>query len=276
MPGPLGLPDEAGANRYLVGIFLDITDQKKLEQNLAGPDQREKMQEKLANVGELAAGLAHEINNPLTVIQSLAFLQKNKDSNQAPSASEMKDSATKILKHVDRISKIVSGLRNLGQPQVDEKRSEKSVNQLIHQAVEQLKPDVSSQKIDLLVEPLPSDSRIFCNEQQIVQVLINLLSNAENAVDSHKVKWIRIKANELDRNHVEIEVTDSGRGVPPDLRDKIFEPFFSTKPANSGTGLGLAVSRNIAEEHGGELILDPNIPNTTFRLRMPRLEVKQP
>src|SRR5690606_11135306 len=124
-------------------------------------------------------------------------------------------------------------------------------------------------EVPLSVNGFRTDLAIECREAEISQVMVNLLSNAFDAIEQLDEKWVNVELKTIDNDWVEISVEDSGNQIPPDLRAKILDPFFTTKEPGKGTGLGLSISKNIVEEHGGFLILDEESPHTRFIIRLP-------
>lgn len=114
---------------------------------------------------------------------------------------------------------------------------------------------------------------LHCISYQVVQVLVNLLNNAYDAVENIKEKWVKINISDSSET-LEISVTDSGSGIPEDVAKNLFQPFFSTKRVRYGTGLGLSVSKSILIKHGGDLVLDSESPNTCFKLIFPKKSLK--
>jgi C4-dicarboxylate-specific signal transduction histidine kinase len=127
--------------------------------------------------------------------------------------------------------------------------------------------------ISLEVEPIAEDLQVQCRPVQVCQILLNLLSNAHDAVEGGVNPWVRIAAHAASDDEVEVTVTDSGPGIPPELQRRIMEPFFTTKEVGRGTGLGLSVSKGIAEVQGGRLAHEPGAPNTRFVLTLKRAAI---
>jgi C4-dicarboxylate-specific signal transduction histidine kinase len=127
--------------------------------------------------------------------------------------------------------------------------------------------------IELVVDPIPDELRVDCRPAQITQILVNLLSNAHDAVERTAQPWVHIAVEvqgQSPGDDVRLVVTDSGPGIPPEIAGRIMEPFFTTKAIGRGTGLGLSVSRGIAETHGGRLELDTRSARTRFVLTLRR------
>ncbi len=247
--------------------------------------------ERMATLGVLVAGLAHEINNPTTFIRGniqtlskfwdiivTALAASNYDTNVEKFDFILKETPV-LLKDMmvgtDRIVKITDGLRVFAR--VDDglgKMEMCSIADIIDGAVaivaNRLKKGVIFDKsVEVVAE-------IMASAQQMIQVLVNLLLNAIDAVDDQVVKLVTIRAYEEDKN-VCIEVIDNGVGIPKEVQDKIFDPFFTTKPVDKGTGLGLSLSEGIVSVHGGELkLVESGAEGSIFAITLPRIEHKYP
>jgi signal transduction histidine kinase len=145
-----------------------------------------------------------------------------------------------------------------------------SVALIVRDTVELCTERFRQHNIDLVIDPIEPGLYVECRGVQIAQVLLNLLSNAHDAVDGARERRVRIAVDNDDRD-VRIAVSDSGPGIPPEIRARIMEPFFTTKEIGKGTGLGLSVSKGIAEAHGGRLALDPEARETRFVLTLRRV-----
>jgi len=124
------------------------------------------------------------------------------------------------------------------------------------------------------MKEIPGDLKIECRPVEICQLLLNLLNNAHDAVENSQTKWIEIVIRDFD-DKIELTISDSGPGVPDRIKDKIMEPFFTTKPKGKGTGLGLNISRNIVEKHEGTMALDQSLLKTQFIIRLPKYQQKE-
>lgn len=223
---------------------------EQVEKKLAQQIRINQHQAKLASIGTLAAGIGHEINNPLAIMAgNLSFLQMYlKDSEKADTVTE--NQFLKIEKALDRITGIIKGLRSLSR--TDEIQfSEFSLTELLMETEDLIRGIYEKEGIDFVSQVEP-DLCIFGNRGRLQQVLLNLLNNAKDALENRPVKQIHLICK-LTNGSIEISVRDSGAGIAPEHQAKIFEPFFTTKSVNKGTGIGLALSDTIVKEHGGEI-----------------------
>ena len=224
---------------------------------------------RLAIVGEISAGIAHEINNPLAIISSSSHLLSRFSKSHEFDNTLLTRYLGKINKSTERISSIVKGLKYFSS-QSDERDPKK--NCFIKSIIDETTPfcidHLNSFDIRFQVENIP-DLMINCHPVQISQVLINLLKNASDALVENETsdKWISINFRE-EGDYFYFIVTNSGDKISHEVASRIFNPFFTTK--NTGTGLGLSISQTIMKDHGGELYLDVNnYSNTTFVMKHP-------
>lgn len=217
---------------------------------------------RLASLGEVSAGIAHEINNPLAIIQGKAeLLMRN-----FPEQSVQREQVDKIIQMVKRISTIVKGLRTFARDGSKDPMRPFRLTPFLSDLQDLCQARMKNHDIELAVDCRISDG--FGREVQISQVLINLLNNSIDAVQDVPKKWIRLEA--FERNgHLIFAVTDSGAGVPVEIREKIMEPFFTTKPIGKGTGMGLSISIGICRDHGGDLQYVAQSKHTRFEVILP-------
>ncbi|MCE3251931.1 MAG: histidine kinase [Cellvibrio sp.] len=227
-----------------VMLLEDVTETQLLEQELVHS-------ERLASVGRLAAGVAHEIGNPITGIACLAQNLRYDSDNP-----EVLETAEQILSQTDRVGRIVQSLVSFSHAGHASKTEFEAVSIR----------DCANEAIHLLSLQKEKTQVLFCNDilrtaivagdaQRIIQVFINLLSNARDA--SPEQGRVMLESNE-DENSVTVSVTDEGHGIPPELIERILEPFFTTKEPGEGTGLGLAMVYSIIEDHSGHMdIISP-------------------
>lgn len=231
---------------------------------------------KMVSLGEMAGGVAHEINNPLAVIKNSASQLTELLGDPQLDLPALKTLAGTIESTSDRIAKIVQGLRVFCWNEADTTPQPADLGKVIDDTVSICLERFKAEGIELtLSKGNDAMMRFLGHDTQISQVLLNLLNNARDAVEPLKEKWVRVSVR-TNEHWLEIRVTDSGRGISPENAKKLFQPFYSTKEIGKGTGLGLSISLGIMRKHEGELKLDPRHPNTCFVLRLPRLKENEP
>ena len=234
-------------------------------------EQRLKMisSSRLSSLGELAAGVAHEVNNPLAVI-SLAMEQvQNQVQAGAPDLDTMRNLAAKIRRNIKRIERVVHGLRSLSRDNTDAPLERKNLCDIVQAPLDLCRTRYGRDGVDIFLDAGNEEIPVECRPTQIAQIIMNLLINAHDAVMDRPIRWIRIEMEDLGEA-AQVRVSDSGGGVPQDIQERIFDPFFTTKDIGQGTGIGLSIAKAIAQNHRGDLYLDPNSENTCFVLRLPK------
>lgn len=252
------------------GIARDITEEVVKEKLVREQESKMIASAKMAALGEMSAGVAHEINNPLTVIQSRSFqLQQMAESGKLESATIIQ-AAESISKTADRIARIIHSLRTFSRDGTNDPFDIVHIKRIIDETLEFCENRFYSHDIKIIMPAFNPRMEIECQQVQIEQVLLNLLNNSFDAIKNLPEKWILIDV--VDRGStLEIQVIDSGPGIPIEIADRMMEPFFTTKEVGHGTGLGLSISKGILEAHRGELVYDTNSANTKFIMRLPKI-----
>lgn len=248
------IKDENSTIIGVLGIFWDITEKVALQMEAIRSRH-------LASVGELAAGVAHEINNPITGIINCAQILVNKSQK----GSKEQDVAGRIVKEGKRIATIVKSLLYFARP--GDKREQKChahVYEILSDTLVLTEAQLKKDGITLIQQVSQKLPEIIARPQQIQQVFLNILSNARYALNckyhgKHENKILEIRANEITMDncpYVVVTFLDRGTGIPASVVDKVVNPFFTTKPRGKGTGLGLSISHSIVSDHGGKLLID--------------------
>ncbi|WP_407735928.1 ATP-binding protein [Hyalangium sp.] len=261
--------DASGQPVRVSGTLQDITERKLMETRLM-------MTDRMAALGTLAGGIAHEINNPLTFItNNLSYLEESLDSAEAkqlPSLEEFKGAVSDAREGANRVRHIVRDLKAFSR--VEEARLEpidvhQGLEFALNVAAHEIRPRA---QVVRDFEPIPS---VLGDETRLGQVFLNLLVNAAQAIpEGHpeaNILTVRTRAGE--GGQVFVEIRDTGVGIPPEIRERIFEPFFTTKPAGVGTGLGLPICQRIVTSLGGKISVQSEVGRgTTFTVTLPGIE----
>lgn len=227
---------------------------------------------RMASLGEMATSMAHEINNPLSIIHAEAESITDRIQGVAlpePVKADVERSVNSITETVQRISRILRALQTFSK--ADDKEDPRSVpvQEIFEHVVALCSGRLKNDGVDLIVRPFARDISLEARPNQIVQSLLNLVDNAVHATAGLPERWIEFEVFE-DPKNVYISVRDSGKGIPPEIRSRIMEPFFTTRDIGSGLGLGLSVARGCITAHGGSLRLDEGDPRTRFVLTLPK------
>lgn len=262
--------DEAGAPHAIMQINRDITARKQLEAQIEAGREQMAAAARLSALGMMAGGVAHEINNPLAIIHALAseLAEIVEERGSAPPAMVARSSML-IRQTAERIAAIVKSLRKISREGSKDRYYPVRIAKILHETLELSRARFAARDVKLILPSAIPDLTVACREVQIEQVVLNLLQNAYDAVAGQAgERWVRVDVSARSGNAV-ISVTDSGPGIPAELRDRIGEPFFTTKEVGKGSGLGLSLSKTIAEEHGGNVEYDDACGHTRFSLTLP-------
>jgi signal transduction histidine kinase len=230
-----------------------ITEVERATRRLREAQDRLVRSERLASVGRLAAGLAHEIGNPIAALIGLEDLLIEGGLEPA----EQKDFLLRMRKETERVNRILKDLLQFARPAAKgsdgDDASPGNVETAVYDTVALLTPQKTFSEIELAVDVFPELVEVSLSREQLVQVILNLVMNAADAMGPGGKVMIRAKPSAIG---VRLEVEDNGPGVAPEVRDRLFEPFVSTKEPGKGTGLGLAVCRGLVEASGGSITLE--------------------
>lgn len=268
--------DATGKVVFVDGFLFDITEQKRVSELLMKQQSRMASSARLSALGEMAGGIAHEINNPLAIIslRTHQLAQLVRKGNLAE--NQILGIVEGIEKTVDRISKIIKSLQIVARESEHDPFEIVSLKSIVNDTLELCLERMKKHGIEIIVDD-GIDIELECRRVQISQVLLNLMNNAFDALIGLETRYIKISARVINANsveQVEISVTDSGNGISREMAHKIFQPFFTTKGPGKGTGLGLSISKGMIESHDGFMWLDTDHPTTRFVIVLPRHQMK--
>lgn len=261
----LGTKFQEGEEAVIIG--LDVTELVNLQQSVG-------LMERLSSLGEMVAGIVHEINNPLTVIKVRS--QKIPKQLEKENYESVVKSSESITSTCLKIEEIIEGVKSFVRQGHKDPTKEFNLSHSMRQAVLIIE---SKLKDSFIKVSLPKENELYAmgNQTQLFQVFVNLLTNsidalnegAGNAAESISQRWIRMEVENTE-DWQRIRFIDSGHGIPKGREEEIFKSFYTSKAAGKGTGLGLSLSRKIIENHGGKLWVDSNHPNTCFVIDLPK------
>jgi len=260
------LRDNSGTIVRYLGVVIDISERKRLEQERSSLEMKLRQQQKLEAIGTLASGVAHEINNPVTGIMNYAELIQD----QLPPGSPLLRLTAEIKHETQRVAGIVRNLLTFSRNE-KQSHSPARVADIVESVLSLIRTVLRRDQIELRVQ-VPEDLPLMkCRSQQIQQVIMNLMTNSRDALNQryaghHPDKVLLLEAclRERDgRRWIRLIVEDHGTGITPAVRERMFDPFFTTKGRDEGTGLGLSISHGIVKEHHGEWTVESEPGNYT-------------
>src|SRR5437016_711078 len=256
--------DPVGRLLGRVEVYRDLTAQRAFHSKLL-------QTEKLAALGQLVSGIAHELSNPLTSI--LGYAQRILARQDLPGRTE---EVRQIYQEAERASSILRQLLLNARETLPERRLV-SLNQIVHRAMDLQRFSLAAEKIRVEVDLDPALPLVQGDPGNLQQVLMNLVGNARQAIEQHgKAGVIQLRTKRIGERRVLLEVADNGPGVPQAIQARIFDPFFTTKPAGVGTGLGLAIVLSVVREHGGSVRLQsPPQGGALFQIEIPAATERQ-
>jgi len=222
---------------------------------------------RLAVLGEMAAGVAHEINNPLMILNSITFIIQKLIVSQK--YDQIPEKIDKVQRTITRIGRIVQGLRTFARDGENDPMVPTKINQVIENSLELCTEKLKHNNIKLkYIKNTDEEIIVDGRASQISQVILNLINNSKDAIENLPEKWIEVDL-EKSGHLALIKIIDSGHGLPQDVKNRLFQPFFTTKEHGQGTGLGLSISSGIIQNHNGSIYVDSENPHTCFVISLP-------
>lgn len=259
--------DMTGRTVKLVGVSWDQSSEREAQVDLERKEEMLRGSAKMAALGQMAGGIAHEILNPLSAISGRVFLiEKHLRDRESSSRERLQADLESVQKSVTRIAEIVGSLKAFARGDGGGELVEINIAHALNEVLPIIRDRLKQRDIQLSIEV---DPRLvsLARPVPLFQILVNLLNNSIDAVTGLENPRIRIEVKSLAKK-IWIRVHDSGPGIPAAIRERIMEPFFTTKQPGQGTGLGLSLSRGLAESMLGHLRLDPHPSQTCFELEL--------
>jgi C4-dicarboxylate-specific signal transduction histidine kinase len=224
---------------------------------------------RLSSLGEMAGNIAHEINTPLAIITLCTdeLVDLNEEKTLTP--EKIESNLIVIRKTVQRVTDIIRSLRKYSRNGSQDPMEKIKMEQLLNDTKLLCNEKLKHGTIRLEIDPELLTYSVNCRGVEVCQVLVNLINNSFDAIQSLPERWIKINFEKLENKFLYFSISDSGSGISANTVKRLFEPFFTTKEAGKGTGLGLSISANIIKSHGGTLLYDPETTHTKFIISLP-------
>lgn len=263
------IPGTPDAKQMLVVVAEDITEQKRAEQALARAKHELAQVTRVSTLGELAASIAHEVNQPLAAIVTNGHACVRWLDARPADPLEAKAAADRIIRDANRAGEVITRIRNFLR-RGESLRGPVDVPEVVDDVIGLVRTEAQAQRVTLRHAPAHGIPRVVADRVEVQQVLLNLVMNGLEAINRGpgSSRLLEIRVHRLEGDGVGVAVRDSGVGIAPALRDRVFDAFHTTK--RGGMGMGLAISRSIVEAHGGRLWVTPNEgPGVTFSFTLP-------
>lgn len=252
---------------YIICIAHDISSLEQAQISLEAERSAQVYGAKLKALGEMAAGIAHEINNPLSIISGHCHHLKWAINEDPIDRKEVNDMLNSIEETINRIAKIIKGLRGISRDSSEDPVETILLDDLINQVVELCQSRLKESGVSLQVLTHNKEAKVSARPSEVSQVILNLINNAVDATQGKDKPWIQIEYELIDQ-HYTVMVTDCGDGIPPEIAERIMDPFFTTKEPGKGTGIGMSISASLIEKNGGRLWYETEHAYTRFKFTL--------
>jgi PAS domain S-box-containing protein len=262
------LYDAHGSIIGRIGVARDITRRRQEEAKRKEIEVKALTQDKLASLGEIATGIAHEINQPLSYIKIILQSTLNDISKEKLDTEELTDDFQESLRQVGKISNIISHLRTFGRSDVTS-FGPVSLSKVLNDTLILMKERLRIKNISMNIEISDAHPMVNGNHIKLEQVFLNLIQNSMDALEEQGKGEINLSA-QVESDHTLISFSDTGKGIKSEIQEKVFEPFFTTKEADKGTGIGLSIVYGIIQEHQGVINCESEGESgATFKIKLP-------
>ncbi len=261
--------NESGRPYQYVAIRNDITEKKLMQENLGREQIRALHAERMASLGKLASGIAHELGNPAASINAWLDVIESQRERGLLDVEFFSRMIPKVRKDALRIRDIIRAMLAYARDGSRDPFQLENPLLILNQTVESCAYKLRSSHVPIKLHVPNPYLSLECRGTEISQMLVSFILNACDAIQNLEDKWIHIDIVD-DAQNILIRITDAGAGIPFEFAEKIFEPFFTTKPVGMGTGLGLSIAKSIVDNHQGSISLDRTSPNTSFVISLPK------
>lgn len=262
------LIEENGVPIRIDGISYDVTEINSAQKIIIEQKNKLVLASRLEALGQISSSIGHEIKNPLGIISTSAgYLGSLCDNKEMVPAKDVLKITEKIENTAFRIAKIIRSLKTFSRDSTNDPLAEIKLKPLVQEVLDLADNRFKTDNISLIIDDIPDYISLDCRSSEIYQVIINIINNAYDAVQDLDEKWVKLTYTDLGSSF-ELAIIDSGKGIEKSIREKLFQPFFTTKEVNHGTGLGLSISEKIIQNHNGILRYDELSPNTKFIVRL--------
>jgi PAS domain S-box-containing protein len=263
-----------GVPYQYMAIRNDITEKKMMQENLERERMRVLHAEKMASLGELAAGIAHELGNPAASINAWLDVIESQHERDNLDLGMFLQTIPKVRRDAKRIRDIIRGMLAYARDGSRDPFQSESAQTILQQVIDYCSYKIRKCGVQVELDVPNPYLTLECRITEISQMLVNLVLNACDAIQEFEARWLRLEAKEY-KDQVEFRITDCGHGIAPSVAEKIFSPFYTTKAIGKGTGLGLSIAKSIVDNHRGEIFLDHQNPHTCFVIRLPRRQPRE-
>lgn len=225
--------------------------------------------EKISSIGKMTERIAHEINNPLMIIQGCSDMIKKSFDRNSLDPLKLEKYTHRLNENISRLSQIISALQCFSREQKQNELQKTTLSSIIDESLQICKSEFDLTQIEITVNTNELELEIYCRKSELVDAVFNVIKNAILAALEYPTKWVSIELED-NKDLAVVRVKDPGLGIPKEIAEKVLDPFFTTRPIGSGLGLGLSYSHTIINSHQGRIFYNPKSNNTEFVIELPQ------